>query len=117
MSAANAAIINPSWAPDGRHIVFATVLDPSAGTTEKLTHSDLWITDLNGTGRTNLTNGAEANFQPCWSRDGRVYFVSDRSGTDNLWSVAARWISGPTAPSEGDAIVNVPESNASSRIE
>ncbi len=36
-----------------------------------------------------MTNGQFTNYQPVWGRDQRVYFVSDRSGVDNIWSVTA----------------------------
>ncbi len=36
--------------------------------------------------RTSLSNGQSANFQPVWAGDGTVYFVSDRSGVDNIWA-------------------------------
>jgi TolB protein len=92
-SAANAAVINPSWSPDGSHIVFATIVEPESQPSEKPVEADLWIVRLDGTGRTNLTNGFAANYQPTWGANGLVYFVSDRGGNDNLWSVAARWSS------------------------
>ncbi len=88
VSAANAAVINPSWAPDGDRVVFATVFEPETDPGVRPAQADIWIVRLDGTGRTNLTNGQFANFQPVWSPNGQVYFVSDRSGADNIWSVS-----------------------------
>ncbi len=88
-SAANAAVINPSWAPDGNQIVFATVVEPDSSISERPVQSDIWIVRLDGTGRRNLTNGQFANFQPVWGADGRIYFVSDRSGVDNIWAIGS----------------------------
>jgi Tol biopolymer transport system component len=51
--------------------------------------SDVWVVNIDGSGRTNLTNGQFANFQPAWAGDGSVYFISDRSGIDNVWAVKA----------------------------
>jgi len=66
-----------------------TVVEPeeNAGEDESIGQSDIWIVNLDGSGRTNLTNGRYANYQPVWSGDGRVYFVSNRTGVDNIWSV------------------------------
>jgi hypothetical protein len=49
----------------------------------------VWVVNIDGSQRMNLTNGQFANFQPVWSGDGSVYFVSDRSGIDNLWAITA----------------------------
>lgn len=86
-SAANAALINPSWSPDGSRIVFVTVVDPNEAPEAHPGQSDLWIVDVDGTERVSLTNGHFANFQPVWASNGAVYFVSDRSGSDNIWAV------------------------------
>lgn len=89
VSAANAAAINPAWSPDGQRIVFVTVLDPDAEPNARPGQSDIWVVNVDGSNRTNLTNGTAANYQPAWASDGHVYFVSNRSGVDNVWSVAA----------------------------
>jgi TolB protein len=88
VSAGNAAVINPSWSPDGSRVVFVTVVQPDDGQDESIMQSDVWLISLNGNGRTNLTNGRYANYQPVWGSDGRVFFVSDRTGVDNVWSVS-----------------------------
>ena len=86
VSAANAALINPAWSPDGSRVVFAAVIDPEKSPQDRPVQSDLWVVNIDGSQRTNLTNGQFANFQPAWAGD-NVYFVSDRSGVDNVWSV------------------------------
>ena len=48
----------------------------------------MWLANLDGSGRTNLTNGNYANYQPVWGPTGRVFFVSDRTGVDNIWAVS-----------------------------
>jgi len=91
VSAGNAAVINPAWSPDGSRIVFVTVVEPDLQPEdEPLEQSDLWVVNLDGSGRINLTNGNYANYQPVWSADGKVYFVSNRTGVDNIWSVSTR---------------------------
>ena len=89
VSAANAATINPSWAPDGSRIVFVTVVDPEQDPGSRPSQSDVWVININGGNRMNLTTGEFSNFQPVWGRNGNVYFISNRSGVDNIWAVAA----------------------------
>jgi TolB protein len=88
VSAANAALINPAWSPDGSRIVFVAVIEPDQAPGARPSQSDLWVVNLDGSNRTSLTDGQFANFQPVWAGDGAVYFVSDRSGVDNIWAVA-----------------------------
>jgi len=88
VSAGNAAVINPSWSPDGSRVIFVTVVQPDEGGDESIVQSDVWLVSIDGSGRTNLTNGRYANYQPVWGADGRVFFVSDRTGVDNIWSVS-----------------------------
>ena len=89
ISAGNAAVINPSWSPDGTRIVFVTIVQPDESSEDSLEQSDVWLVNLNGAGRTNLTNGRYANYQPVWGTSGQVFFVSNRTGVDNIWSVSA----------------------------
>lgn len=97
-SAANAALINPAWSPDGNRIVFVSVVDPSQSSSEHPGQSDLWVVNLDGTGRTSLTNGQFANFQPVWAGNGSVFFITDRSGFDNVWAIATDGDNGPAEP-------------------
>ena len=88
VSARNAAVLQPSWSPDGTKIVFTTVVNPT-GDSEWPDQSDIWIINADGTSRIGLTNGRFRNMQPTWGADGRVYFVSNRNGIENIWSIAA----------------------------
>ena len=88
----NAAIISPSWSPDGRRLAFATVVEP-AKTGEKgkpRGQQDVWIVNADGSGRHRLTDGNGSNLSPWWSPDGRVYFISDRGGAECVWSADAK---------------------------
>ena len=86
----NAAAITPDWSPDGKQVVFCTVIDPDADGSEGPLHADLWLVNTDGTNRVRLTMGRFANIQPNWAGDGTIYFTSDRSGhgMENVWSIA-----------------------------
>ena len=84
----NAAIISPSWSPDGKRLAFATVVDPAQTNKGKPRgQQDIWIVDGDGGGRQRLTDGTSTCLTPFWAADNRVYFVSDRGGHENVWSV------------------------------
>ncbi|MCL4743324.1 MAG: PD40 domain-containing protein [Phycisphaerales bacterium] len=84
VSLPDAACINPSWSPDGRHVVYSVV--PTDGASAS---GQLWMTDVEGSWRVALTGGPWRDHLPVWASDGRVYFVSDRTGTESIWSVDA----------------------------
>ena len=87
----NAAIVSPAWSPDGRRLTFVTIVDP--GRTSKQGkpqgQQDIWTINVDGTNRQRLTDGNGSNVTPCWGADGRIYFISDRDGTECVWSVGA----------------------------
>lgn len=99
-----AACINPTWSPDGAFIAFSTVVAPESapgtGTVPALaarfapTQADLWIVRADGSSRAPLTAGATANLSPAWGTGtgggDRVFFVSNRSGSDNVWSIGTQ---------------------------
>ena len=86
-AATNAAVINPAWSPDGKRLAFTTVVNPPSDPNERPRIADLWAINLDGTGRVKLTNDRYANTQPIWSRDGRVFFISNRNGFENIWAL------------------------------
>ena len=88
-SAQGQALINASWAPDGTRIVYATIANPNelATASDKMPQSTLWMTSIDGSQRVVLTSGPFMNLMPTWSTDGRIYFVSDRTGVPNIWSI------------------------------
>lgn len=85
-----AAVINPSWSPDGAYVAVSTIFNPGdtpVGVRPEF--ADIWILKADGSTRTNLTNGWFVNLMPTWGPDNQVYFVSDRNGYHNIWEIGS----------------------------
>ncbi len=84
----NAAIVKPSWSPDGKSLAFTTIVEPARTHGGKpLGQQDIWLIDADGTNRRRLTDGNGSNLMPFWAVDNRVYFISDRGGKECVWSM------------------------------
>jgi len=81
----NAAIVAPAWSPDGKRLAFATIIEPGRGNRTRA-EQDIWTINHDGTNRKRLTDGQGTNLSPAWSTDGKVYFISNRSGSECVWS-------------------------------
>ncbi|HEY0007577.1 MAG TPA: DPP IV N-terminal domain-containing protein [Tepidisphaeraceae bacterium] len=103
-ASANAAVVSPTWSRDGKQIAFATIVEPNSVDShgKPMGQQDVWTVNADGTGRHRLTDGRGINTSPFWSSDGRIFFVSNRSGTDCIWSVGA-------APIKPAATANIGE--------
>ena len=96
VTSTNAAILSPTWSPDGSRLAFATVMEPSQNLAPRSKgRTDVWVVNSDGASRQRLTDGTGANLMPFWSGE-KVYFVSDRGGAECVWSVRAD--SGKTFP-------------------
>jgi TolB protein len=98
---ANAAIVSPSWSPDGGKLAFSTIVDPSAADAHGKPQGpqDIWTVNADGSNRQRLTDGNGVNTTPFWSRDNRVFFVSNRSGVECVWSAQSPSADAPMAKS------------------
>jgi TolB protein len=103
----NAAIVSPTWAPDGKRLSFATIVDPVH--TEQgrpVGQQDIWVVNLDGTNRHRITDGNGICATPFWAPDGRIYFVSNRGGNDAIWSARAQQTGTATAGTETKELQN-----------
>jgi len=100
----NAAVVLPSWSPDGERLAFTTMMQPGRQGAEQPTGSqDVWIASADGASRQRLTDGQATSLSPVWAPDNRVYFVSDRSGHENVWSVRVEAPKTATAAAKPEA--------------
>ena len=99
----NAAVVSPAWSPDGSKLAFGTIVDPARNVNGKPPgQQDVWTVNADGSNRRRVTDGAGSNTAPCWANDGRIYFVSDRSGTECIWSARGNPPATVTASQKSD---------------
>jgi dipeptidyl aminopeptidase/acylaminoacyl peptidase len=84
-----ARISDPAASPDGKHVVFTlrtTDMEANKGRTS------VWMLDTGkrGAAPQRLNDGSDNSNAAEWSKDGRfVYFLSNRSGSTQVWRAAA----------------------------
>ncbi len=116
-ASADAALINPTWSPDGRRILFSSIPNDGSWATNpgtRPTSASLYMVDVNGSNLVRLTSGRTVDLMPAWGSDGTVYFSSNRGGAENLWALnitpaveLARQMAGESGP----AVAGVPEND------
>ncbi|MDD5720139.1 MAG: S9 family peptidase [Candidatus Krumholzibacteria bacterium] len=78
-------ISDPQVSPDGKLVVFAvreTDLEANRGRT------DLWLADTAGRNPARpLTRSEAGEWNPRWSNDGKIHFLSNRSGGAQIWVI------------------------------
>jgi Tol biopolymer transport system component len=91
-----AALIAPTWSPDGSQLAFSilsksskadTINGVGAAASHVRGRSDIGIVDVDGRGLQRLTSGDAESFSPTWSSTGRIYFSRRSSGSETIWSV------------------------------
>jgi TolB protein len=87
-SSSDTALIDPSWSPDGKWVVYTEVpVNGKLGSDTRPQWSTLWMISGEGEGKVRLTDGTGLALSPVWGGNDRLFFVSDRSGKDNIWSL------------------------------
>ncbi|MGC2696391.1 MAG: translocation protein TolB [Candidatus Angelobacter sp.] len=79
--------VSPAWSPNGLLLAFAWVRNYGPGV---LGGSDIYLMDIASRQIVQLTHDGGRNDFPSWSPDGRhIVFQSNRTGTEQVWSVLA----------------------------
>ena len=90
------ACINPTWSPDAQKVVYSQIpLDASLGDHDaksalnlsRPSVATLKLVNVDGTGEVDLTGSGGSSILPFWGRSGRVVFVANFDGTENIWSI------------------------------
>jgi len=76
-------IAQARWSPDDTKIIYAS---NEGIDNNKTPNFDIWIMNVDGTNKTQLTTNGSHDDAPCWDRQGRfIYFRSNRGGSWNIW--------------------------------
>ena len=67
-------------------LAFSTILQPETQNEQALPQQELWIVNSDGSGRQRIAEG-NTNLTPFWAVNHRIFFISDRGGKENIWSV------------------------------
>lgn len=127
ISSSDSAVVNPTWSPDARWIAYAEIplseqekaaeasregwsRGRQAGNSARRSgnqlpdNASLWIIGADGTGKVAVAAGG-ACLMPDWGFANRLYFVSNRGGPENLWSLD---IAQAMLAATGDVNVSIP---------
>ncbi len=105
-------------APDGKHVVYTqrtTDMEANKGRTS------VWMLDTGKRGATplRLTDGGRNSNSPEWSEDGKfIYFLSNRSGSNQVWRVSSNGTGprGDTPVADSTQVTNLPLDVGSFRV-
>lgn len=94
-SSSTSALINPTWSPDAQWIAYTEVPFSDDNTPSRWTQANmpsngtLWMLSATGEARVRLTGDVGVALSPWWAENNRLFFVSNREGGDNIWSLDA----------------------------
>ena len=95
-------VCEASLSPDGTQAVY--VLSETLGKGEKEKQSlSIWLVPTDGGNPRRLTYGSGSNYNPCFSRDGKlIYFLSTRGKTTQIYRM-------PVDGGEAEAVTDLPQ--------
>lgn len=110
------AAVAPTWNAAGTRLAFCTIKEPEnapaakkGGSLAKGAREDVWSVNDDGTDRRMLTDGRGVNASPIWGNDGRIYFISDRAGSESIWSMSAEAFGDGVSSPKTAASVKMPD--------
>jgi Tol biopolymer transport system component len=81
--------VQPSVSPNGRRIAYWALPTNEQRTSFTSGVRDIWTVAADGSNPVQTTTSPAFDWNPIWAPDGRwLYFLSNRSGSMNLWRVA-----------------------------
>ena len=84
-SGTDRALIGPNWSPDGKKIVYCAVRHGSQ--VQAKSDAQIWVIQASGQGKMPISDSGIGCYSPDWSKDGRIFFCSNRGNCENIWSV------------------------------
>ena len=89
--------VQPRVSPNGRRIAFWAMPPNEDFTSFASPNRDVWTVAVDGTDPVRVTTDEATDWNPVWSPDGTaLYFLSNRSGSMNLWRVGIDETTGAT---------------------
>jgi Tol biopolymer transport system component len=80
------AAVTPNWSPDSNKVIFAAI-NKSIQSRGAYSGDDIYTIRTDGTHLIRLTNDNAEDWNPVWANNGRIFFISTRSGHKNIWSL------------------------------
>ncbi len=80
-------ISDPHVSPDGKWVAFSVRVTDLVGNKGR---SDLWLGKVDGSEVRRLTTDPANDWNPCWTADGLILFLSTRSGKAQIWCIDPR---------------------------
>src|SRR5271166_661046 len=77
-----ARISDPQISPDGKTVAFVVQTINLEGNKKP---KNIYTVPVAGGTPTLLSSAGDSNDRPRWSKDGKLFFISDRSGTPQIW--------------------------------
>lgn len=94
----DAAAVAPAWSPAGDELAYCRVTRAARGGWSDDRRTQLRIVNLQTGAQRVVMDAATRAANPAWCATGRIYFVSDAAGTENIWSIGVSACAGDETP-------------------